>query len=1698
MGTHPIRRKCAVRELLLAILICAVGPLCGGSSAVLAELPGTGSFWLKRTDGLQPGEMPSATTLGYTRYLFSLDGEGSTLEESGDWAAILTADAFLSDVGSGGGNFGVHYRQHVGAATIGAGLWYDTTQSPQNKVFQQLGLTFDAFNNDWTIRVNGYAPVGPSSRATNSPVTTGTPTGVLGLRGTVVGSGLRTTQQVDMALAGAEVQVWRSVLHGRAEVGAGYYFWDGELDEQAHGMMAGVRGGLTDRLSAEVAVANDDYFGTNVFGSVTFYFDRLYPGSTSRRNSLFRPVQRNTQIAVRHFNYLVSDEFTPIVDANTGRPIRLFVAEEGGTGNGTVDTPSNIADILNEPDFDAGSTLLLVDNGGPITTPITLNADRQQVIGGGNSGVATIDFSTATGSAGDVLTLTGLGSRPILAPASTNAIELTDQNTIAGFTIDGNGGATNGIVGTPGAVDTTVNDMLLQGLSGTAIDIRPSTNTTISNVAFVNNGQDIVLNAANTTITNVTSDGSIGTAIRLANATGITTIADVSITNAGGDAIVFENAGGSVNVDNLDIIRPAGTGIVINGGGADFNFDADTSITSLNNTSFSLTDSTASVSYFGTILQQWEVLPDIFDPGVFTPGNIVVLNDPYGPATFYEFTPEGELVQTIAFTQGGDLAFDEQGRVQVYDEYKIRTYDPVTGQETYADIPGMNVVGNITYGALDSYKNFVFATDMATSGAGAPRGLVRVNTDNPSEYIRFGDIDPFDVNVGQDGLVYALSRGNAINGGGTHISVFDPDTLNLVRAFHLPDEVRAIAVVENGDIYAAQRNPLQSVRHYDSAGTRLDILETPDFGGQADIDISSDGQAIVVTSHGGAYLQLDANLNPLRVVMSAPSNNTTFSTFVQPPIGAATPVSDDTHPLVEIRNHSTGTVAFGGGSLTAEAGTGLQFENADGTYNFNSTVTLDGGDAGIDIDGDSAGSFTFADTTVNDPSGTAFSVVDSAPNVTFHGTISQGSDSARVLEINHLLGGTLQFNGLLQGTQGSSGVMLQNCVGGSVTIDDLQLGSALQPLNANALTIQNNTGGTFAIENAGIFTNDGIGFVAANNTNTAGIYTGATTTITGTGETAVLISNAGPGVLDLNFDSITCNDPGAGNAGILIVGAGGSFNAESVNVSNSILPAVHVANSDDFTADFGTTTITGATAGVELAGNSNSTFHFSALDIENTGDTGLFVYRSGTLQIDGGSIDTTDSVGTDIQQTSLDVTLDDVTVTNTPSSAVILDRINGQFSVTGDTVSTNVVASGFASQTPIIGITNISDPATEISFSAVTSTHRIAFDGIHIENAAGTFNFGDVVLSNPDTSGGGSGYQIYLRNSTADMTFQSINMPQRLRAGIVAIDYHGDFEVAGDTFIQTGADAQGDSFAVSVAGDNKSTGNFTFADFTVVNSPLHQAFSPNGILINESVGTILFNGTTTIVRSRGSAIEIKRASPTVRFNDVECIDGEYGAITLGSLEGGTIEFGDTYIYTNAGNTPSIGGAAIRFSNSTADVTMASLMIDNVNSQGIRSIYSDGSFTVTGTTSITNAAGEAIIVRDSDADHSFGNVNIENITGSGIYLDDARGTFVVTNGGTIHDVTQNGVEAISANQISLNSLTIDQVGADAINLQDVTNFTLNDSTFSHVADDVLDLSGTLTIAGSGNSYDAGTVTNFHETTGATITGSIDFGAQGTCP
>jgi hypothetical protein len=169
--------------------------------------------------------------------------------------------------------------------------------------------------------------------------------------------------------------------------------------------------------------------------------------------------------------------------------------------------------------------------------------------------------------------------------------------------------------------------------------------------------------------------------------------------------------------------------------------------------------------------------------------------------------------------------------------------------------------------------------------------------------------------------------------------------------------------------------------------------------------------------------------------------------------------------LVSISNgHSANTIAFTTGTLSATAGDGLQFNNADGTYNFSGTNTLNGGDAGIDITNGSSGTFTFsASSTITSPTGIAFNVGSSPgnPTVTYSGSITHNTAGQRAVNIDGTTGGSVSITtvtaGSTAGGVGNTGVNINNA-NGSVAITTLNLGTSGTRMTAQAVTIAGGSG----------------------------------------------------------------------------------------------------------------------------------------------------------------------------------------------------------------------------------------------------------------------------------------------------------------------------------------------------------------------------------------------------------------------------------------------------------------------------------------------------------------------------------------------------------------------------------------------------------------------------------------------------------------
>jgi hypothetical protein len=270
-----------------------------------------------------------------------------------------------------------------------------------------------------------------------------------------------------------------------------------------------------------------------------------------------------------------------------------------------------------------------------------------------------------------------------------------------------------------------------------------------------------------------------------------------------------------------------------------------------------------------------------------------------------EYTQQGAFVslQPVALAPGSTdtiphgrgLSVDPTGNINIFDGSSnpfLATYSSGANSWSYRTFSGWSTVNNLTYGTVAAYKTFVFATDMATSGVGAPNGIIRFDSAG-SGTVRFASgTDFIQLAVGQDGVLYGLSRFGKVQ-------AFDPNSLALLRSFTLtggPDpDIRSMAVDGSGQILAATWNGY--LEKYDVNGNYLTSVRLRSPLGFTenliDIALDTDGQ-VAVGGRGGEIYLTDESLASVQTIQTNQSNVfVTFDHYIGVPQHVVTPTFAD-------------------------------------------------------------------------------------------------------------------------------------------------------------------------------------------------------------------------------------------------------------------------------------------------------------------------------------------------------------------------------------------------------------------------------------------------------------------------------------------------------------------------------------------------------------------------------------------------------------------------------------------------------------------------------------------------------------------------------------------------------------------------------------------------------------------------------------
>ena len=807
-------------------------------------------------------------------------------------------------------------------------------------------------------------------------------------------------------------------------------------------------------------------------------------------------------------------------------------------------------------------------------------------------------------------------------------------------------------------------------------------------------------------------------------------------------------------------------------------------------------------------------------------------------------------------------------------------------------------------------------------------------------------------------------------------------------------------------------------------------------GGDAGIDITNDSGGTftfnggtAITSPSGAAFAIDSGTAAV-----------TYS-------GNITQANDQIAVNI-LGGHNTGTVTFQTGTISATNGTGIQFNNADGTYNFNGTATLNGGDAGIDILNGSAGTFTFGTgTSITDPSGAAFGLNGGTAGVTYNGNISQSNNAAAVsIQGGHAGGtvtfqtgtidatngtglqfndadGTYNFNGTATLNGGDAGIDIENGSGGTFTFGT---GASITDPSGAAFGLN---GGTAGVTYSGnISQSNNAAAVSIQGGHAGGTVTFQTGTVSATGGTGLQFDNADG---TYNFNGTAALN--GGDAGIdILSGSGGTFTFNSsTSIEGPSGGAVNVDSGNPVVTYSGTIANTAGRA-INVEDTTGNTVTFNGSSITDTGSsshTGTGIRISNvdgnvTVNATTTTLNESDSTGILIEG--------DTDGTITFNNIAIISPLGAAFNVndTGDgtsaTIDCNNVDIDQSANAYVADIQGLNGGGLDFDSGSVLSATQGT--GIRItSNGSGTntiaFN-GNVDIGTSGARLGSDALTMTANGAGTTVTFSNIDVyTDGGRAYVTSGG--GTLNVTAGTADTTGATG------LEMAGV---TAGITFTSLTVANTGVGN----EGVDFDSLAGTITVNAGSSITNAGGNAFDLSGGTVAVTYSGgITQANDAASVIISGGHNTGTVTF-------QTGTISAANGSGLQFDNADGTYNFNGAATLNGGDAGIDIINgSNGTFTFGTGVSITNPSGIAFNLANSDAAGTYSG-NITNGANRAISIASRTGGTFTFQTGTI-DANAQGilVNAVTGGAINFNgAVDMDTSTYDAVTLTSNTGGTIN--------------------------------------------------------
>lgn len=534
--------------------------------------------------------------------------------------------------------------------------------------------------------------------------------------------------------------------------------------------LRGATGGQTVRLGVPVAGGSSSSIvgvNTGIYLSSTTNLAFTYGDGESATDQLSTisatiAIDASSAPVAGSYNFQdVNFQASPGLGFGIGKV--YFVDSDGATGGGNgsgTDGANPMTLAAAEALATVNDIIVLINNGNVITaagtnTDNTLNlAAGTQVRGFGNGAInlaMTVPSTIQLASNSISIAAIGSGGATLTSSAGSNVITLgASGNIIDGFILDGSpAGAARGIKDNGGgASGTSVTNMTIRNFLTAGIEITPSASTTIDNVIFSGNGSDAILNASNTTISNVTSAGATGIAFDIRNASGTTTLSNISIIGAVGGGISFGGASGpagTITGTNVDI--GGANAIAVTGGNAAISFDAASSIANTSGTAVTIANRTGgSFSFSGSVVANGAA------SGISVSGATA--------ASSVSFTGTVDLGTTTAMT-GTAVSINNNGQASTI---SFANLDIVSSGTTGFSVSNGGTV-NVTTGTI----NATSAQALLLNGVAATATFTSVNSTGGTNNVALTSVTGT-VNLGSGALSGASGAAFLVSGGSANVN----------------------------------------------------------------------------------------------------------------------------------------------------------------------------------------------------------------------------------------------------------------------------------------------------------------------------------------------------------------------------------------------------------------------------------------------------------------------------------------------------------------------------------------------------------------------------------------------------------------------------------------------------------------------------------------------------------------------------------------------------------------------------------------------------------------------------------------------------------------------------------------------------------------------------------------------------------------